>query len=984
MSHLARLLVLAPLLTITATPSLAAVFTVINTNDAGTGSLRQSVQNAVAGGAGPHTIEFSSALSGQTIALSSALSITGDITIDATSLGGLTISGDGDRIVRIGGSSPGNVTLRGLKIVDGRAAGGNGGSGNVGGGGGAGLGGAIYVDDNGALQLDSVSFSDNAAQGGDGGNELGIEFDSSGGGYGGGDGGDRYSGGGGGAGLGGAVFVRDGGSVTVIDSGFADTNQASGGSGADGGSAGLGEGGALFLMGGGVLNYAVRDGNSVTLASDVASDGALGLFKTGSGTLVVGGRSRFGSGITISEGTLEGTALSLNGSITVEDTLLFNQDSDGSYSHAISGSGTVVKAGEGKLTLGAVNSYTGGTTIERGILSVSDDSNLGDVTGDLTLSGGTLEVTDNVTTGRSIILADGGEFLIGPGDPGVRFVVNGDVSGTRSLAKAGAGTMVLNANNDYSGGTSIKEGSLEIQKDANLGATGSSLLLDGGNLRIAGNENPNIERDLSIGVNNGTVTVVEASNTAEIAGIVAGSGSLHKRGSGTLDLTGQNNYDGAYVHDGTLVGDANALSGDIAVSASGAAVFDQLANDTYTGAFTGLNGTSGDMVKAGSGTLSLAGASYLDWEVNEGTLAVGKATLEGDITLNNNGTLVVASPAGMTYSPNINLQGAGNLEKTGSAALVLTGNSTGFSGQSDIRGGSLVLSDAAALGGTTLIHNDAHLSGAGTLGTVNLEDGSLLQPGSNIDPVGSLSLTGDLTFKAGSAYEVDVDPTNNRSDTVHVDGQATLAGSVLHVGLDGEYDPDSSHTILTADSGIIGEFDDVGSEFNFLDTELSYSGNSVALELTRNDISFSEIGQSRNQQGTGSAIESLGPGNPLYDAIVTYVGDPQKLQEILAQLSGDSHASSQTAMGQATQLIGSFVRAHSRGRVFGGTQLSRSPRDNQYATLGSTSSRGGTRDQASGTQQALNSRAWGRAFGTWGKNDGDDNAPATNISRAAS
>src|SRR3546814_21102625 len=53
-------------------------------------------------------------------------------------------------------------------------------------------------------------------------------------------------------------------------------------------------------------------------------------------------------------------------------------------------------------------------------------------------------------------------------------------------------------------------------------------------------------------------------------------------------------------------------------------------------------------------------------------------------------------------------------------------------------------------------------------------------PGSSI---GALNISGDITFAAGSVYEVEVDVASSASDLVHAPGIATLnGGSVIHMG----------------------------------------------------------------------------------------------------------------------------------------------------------------------------------------------------------
>ena len=81
------------------------------------------------------------------------------------------------------------------------------------------------------------------------------------------------------------------------------------------------------------------------------------------------------------------------------------------YSATISapilGSDGLIKTDLGTLILSETNSYTGGTTIEGGTLSVGADANLGG-TGNVTLDGGNLTVTGSFATARTVDIEAGG------------------------------------------------------------------------------------------------------------------------------------------------------------------------------------------------------------------------------------------------------------------------------------------------------------------------------------------------------------------------------------------------------------------------------------------------------------------------------------------------------------------------------------------------------------------------------------------------
>lgn len=623
-------------------------------------------------------------------------------------------------------------------------------------------------------------------------------------------------------------------------------------------------------------------------------------------------------------------------------------DTDTANSHSIrigisdSNTGNLTIQNGGQLNTGS--GYIGYDSGSEGTATVTGEGARWDPEGNLYVGyrgQGTLNIEDGgaVDTGQEVGIGvyTGSESTATVTGEGARW----DIEGNLYVGNYGHGTLnIEDGGTVVAGGGTVDAGGNIISIGRLPGSEGTATVTgEGARWGIGGNLYVGQEGRGTLAIEDGGA--VDTGNIGYIGSISGSEGKATVTGEGSVWSIEQT----------LLVG--NEGTGTLTIAEDGTVAADNAVAIAYNSTATGrlIIGSESGEAPTGAGMLDTAAVNFGD----------------GDATLMFN-----HSDEDYLFAPALASDGTGThaIDHL-SGTTLLTGDSSGFDGTTNVSGGRLLVGDASGsgrLGGSIDVAGGAVLGGSGTVGSTTVASGGTVSPGSSI---GELTVDGDLTFSSGSFLDIEVAPAGTTGDHVQVNGTASLAGTVRYRGLDGEYDPESSYTILTADDGLDGTFDAAESDYTFLDTNLSYSSNSVALELTRNDVDFSDMGRSGNQKGTGAAIESLGPGNPLYDAIVTYVGDPQKLQEILAQLSGDSHASSQTAMSQVTQMIGSFVRAHSRGQVFGGTQLSRSPRDNQYATLGST----GTRDQASGARQALNSRAWGRAFGTWGKNDGDDNAP---------
>ncbi|HWB52694.1 MAG TPA: autotransporter-associated beta strand repeat-containing protein, partial [Tepidisphaeraceae bacterium] len=104
------------------------------------------------------------------------------------------------------------------------------------------------------------------------------------------------------------------------------------------------------------------DKASTVVVDGVISDGGSGysLTKNGTGTLILGGANTYSGGTTIGGGTLivgDGTTNgSITGNVTDNGTLEFNRSDNITFGGTISGSGSLMQAGAGTLTL------TGGTS----------------------------------------------------------------------------------------------------------------------------------------------------------------------------------------------------------------------------------------------------------------------------------------------------------------------------------------------------------------------------------------------------------------------------------------------------------------------------------------------------------------------------------------------------------------------------------------------------------------------------------------------
>ncbi|EAB6225412.1 TPA: autotransporter outer membrane beta-barrel domain-containing protein [Salmonella enterica] len=242
----------------------------------------------------------------------------------------------------------------------------------------------------------------------------------------------------------------------------------------------------------------------------------------------------------------------------------------------------------------------------------------------------------------------------------------------QSLTKTGAGTLILNAENTYTGGTTISDGTLVANNVEALGT---------------GNVTDNATLELNTG--------------GDFDNAISGSGQVVKSGDETLTLSGANSYTGGtLISGGTLVATSvEALgSGDVTDNA----VLELNTGGTFDNAISG----SGQVVKSGDKTLTLSGAnSYTGGTtISGGTLVASnvEALGSGDIDnyaslqLNASGQFVTANLT--THDNAITAIGAGSALRANT--LTQEANSTLAVHLTDSNSGAIVTADRANLGGT--------------------------------------------------------------------------------------------------------------------------------------------------------------------------------------------------------------------------------------------------------------------------------------------
>ncbi|GHU32194.1 hypothetical protein AGMMS50256_21900 [Betaproteobacteria bacterium] len=318
----------------------------------------------------------------------------------------------------------------------------------------------------------------------------------------------------------------------------------------------------------GDLTFAVTNlqigsaGTALTATGLGAGNAAItNLLLTGGGNFTLSGTASVGQ-LVINGGTLNdanwnnlvgggiGSITYSNPNITLETNgATINLSGSQTLSRVLTGAGSLTKTGAGELILSNTNTYTGGTKISNGILSIAASTSIGPATtGANVINGGTLKLTGSGQTYTN------NWTLTGPGnniETANSNTISGTLSGTGDFTKTGAAgtTLTLTGNNDYLGDTTVNGGTLagNIAADTNLTVAA--------NATYDGTTAPRTVNAL-----NGAGEIINSNGlTAQsgaFSGDISGAGSLTKTGAAgtTLTLSGNNTYLGdTTVNSGTLV-----------------------------------------------------------------------------------------------------------------------------------------------------------------------------------------------------------------------------------------------------------------------------------------------------------------------------------------------------------------------------------------------------------------------------------------------
>ncbi len=320
----------------------------------------------------------------------------------------------------------------------------------------------------------------------------------------------------------------------------------------------------------------------------------------------------------------------------------------------IAGTGSIIKDDAGLLILQGDNSqYTGDAVINSGKILFNK-----------------LTENDSYITGITEIKQDG----ILEYNLAAQETFNGtqNLTGDGTFIKSGDADLLLTgANSSFAGAVNIQSGAIIYdQSEGGSYFGGSTIIAEGASLEYTNSSDDNINN-------------------------ISGEGAFTKKGTGIVNLGGQNNnYTGnAVIEEGTL----RFNKTDTTEFFGGQTTVESAANlEYYTTSADNIHGNidgNGTITKTGSENLTITGDNRGFTGtviINDGTITFEKTDanqyyFDANTIINSEGELVYQLDTEEIISGTID--GTGEFTKTGNADLTLTGNNSGFTGIANIEQG---------------------------------------------------------------------------------------------------------------------------------------------------------------------------------------------------------------------------------------------------------------------------------------------------------
>lgn len=465
--------------------------------------------------------------------------------------------------------------------------------------------------------------------------------------------------------------------------------------------------------------------------------------------------TRSGSATTIEIGALNGTSgsrISVGNSTSSGSSYRVgwkNEDAVFAGRILADGVNTITKVGTGNWTLSGANTYTGGTIVNDGTLTVNNPSGSGTGTSTVTVNTGATLAGAGSISGATTINSGA---TIAPGNGGIgTLTINNSVTlaagsttrieinrstGTKDLLSA-SGTMTYGGTLIVTNlaGPLVNGDSFKIFNGSSYGGTFSTMILPALTPDLMWNPAPL--------ATSGTISVVSTNFVAPQNIVWAGDGGANVWDFSAANWLVSNSTPRIFLNGDTVIfTNSGSSSPAIHLTANvspAAVVVNSSQNFTLSGPGLISGGTA--LNKSGSGKFTFAntGANTFSGTV---TISAGSIQLGDGISVNgnlpgnivNNATLIFANPTAQTW--NSGFAGSGTVVKQAAGTLTVNSTNSSYAGNVLIGGGAITLGPGAALNTGSLT-----LSNGGTF-NFPPSSPSYAYPGSILVPAGQ---TGTIT-----------------------------------------------------------------------------------------------------------------------------------------------------------------------------------------------------------------------------------------------
>ncbi len=451
--------------------------------------------------------------------------------------------------------------------------------------------------------------------------------------------------------------------------------------------------------------------------------GAIAKSNAGFSTVITGGTAFDLAGTAVSSG--EGISIVAGNTIT--------------YTSPFGTTNRLVLSGAGTHSVNGVKSYTGGTIINSGTVSIASGSTLGAASSTVTWVSGTLTAAAaNTTLARNIILDNSnvthgsGNLIYGASaaadtitvtgrnvfNMSAAATINSQITGTGAFIKVSAQALTLTDINNNPGGFVLENNTVNLNPTSTAG-----LPLGGASTQLTLVNTPTLVTNVAAGLTisnpvdiraHGTTISFTGTNTITFAGAVDFGGLSNisvSRQSSTTNLlvfsgtmTGTGGFDLTGTGEAILNPTSSTMSGPVRASLGTAVINSSLSNSDFsvandsTGTPTGGSGMPRIM---GTGTVGSLAASN-DGTILPGSAAtIGKLTVNGHLNLSEGGLLLTRATgytaAGTDYSQVV-VMGASVAALGGQSQLIVETSGITTSGTfSDVISASAIRRDTSLL-----------------------------------------------------------------------------------------------------------------------------------------------------------------------------------------------------------------------------------------------------------------------------------------------